>query len=190
MKNRRLASAYYGLAFSPTYNAGAIVLMAAIAYLIAARCLVALTWDGSGYLFNSLQDGAPYISHYRFSNYPLLWALVEAGRWTSDARLLGMLYGVLLAVTPMAALVLSLSFLRGQRLEPLRIWPVIGILLGTLPGEICLMSEASLAVQAFWPILAFFFAGAPGGHRRGSPYSASICFSCILPQSCSSCSAR
>ena len=160
MKKQRWAFVLKRLAFLPTDNACAIVLMAAMAYLIAARCLVALTWDGSGYLFHSLQDGAPYISHHRLSTYPLLLALVEAGRWTSNARLLGILYGVLLAVAPLGALTLSLSFLRGQRLAPLRIWPVIGILLGTLPGEICLMSEASLAIQAFWPILAFFFAGA------------------------------
>ena len=159
---QELVSGLKRLAFSRAHNAYAIVLMAATAYLIAAKWLVALTWDGSGSLFHSLQNGAPYISHHRLSNYPLLLALVEGGRWTSDGQLLGMLYGVLLAVTPIGSLALSLFFLRGSRLEPLRIWPVIGILLATLPGEICLMSEASLAVQAFWPIPAFLFAGAPG----------------------------
>lgn len=161
MKNRRLLSGWESLALLPTRNGFAIVLLAAIAYCVAARCLVALTWDGSGALFNSLQDGTPHISHYRFSNYPLLLAMIEAGRWTDNGRLLGMFYGLLLAVTPIGSLVLSLWFLRGQRLEALRIWPVIGILLAPLPGEICLMSEASLAVQACWPILCFFLAGAP-----------------------------
>src|SRR5437773_171390 len=98
---------------SPTWNAWTIVLMAALAYLTGARCLVALSWDGSGYLFDSLQNGTPFISNYRLSNYPLLFLLVKAGRWTNDCRLLATLYGILLAVTPLGSLVLSLWLLRG-----------------------------------------------------------------------------
>jgi len=140
-----------------------IFAIALLAYLVGAGCLVGLAWDGSGYFFNSLQMGEPVISHHRYSNYFTLWSVVQAGRWVEDSWTLGVFYSALLALTPLISLALSLWFLRGPQLAPLRIWPVLGILPGALPGEICLMSEASLTVQAFWPILAFVAAGVPAG---------------------------
>lgn len=139
-----------------------ILLLVALAFAVAAVCLAGLVWDGSGYLFNALQDGAPLISHHRYSNYPVLWIVVQAGRWVGDPLVLAMLYGLLLAVTPVGSLALCLDHLRG-RLEPLRLWVVLGILLVALPGQICVMSEATLLVQAFWPVLAIVAAGLPLG---------------------------
>ena len=147
----------------------AILLPAAAVYLFAAWSLVALSWDGSGYLFNSLQAGAPVITHYRYSNFPMLFALVQARAFIDNPMWLGIGYGLLLSLTPLLSLVACLRILRGPELAPLRIWPVLGILLGALPGEICLMSEASLAVQAFWPLAAFALAGTP---RRGIAWMA------------------
>lgn len=131
------------------------------AYAIASWCLAALAWDGAGYLFNSLQENHAVISHHRYSNFPILLAVVEAGQFTDNARALGVLYGLVLSLTPVGSLLLSFHFLQKPPLDELRVWFALGILWGALPGEICLMSEASLAVQAFWPIVAFIAAGCP-----------------------------
>lgn len=139
----------------------AILTPTILAYGVAAWCLAALTWDGAGYVFNTLQSGAPVISHHRFTNWPSLAAVAAAGSLTDNARALGVLYGGLVSLTPLLSLALGLHFLREPRLRPLRSWLVLGILWGALPGEICLMSEASLAVQVFWAILAFVAAGMP-----------------------------
>lgn len=150
-------------------TAAAVLLPAIAVYLFAAWSLVALSWDGSNYLFRSLQTGVPAIFHHRYSNFPMLFPLVEARAFIDAPAWLGIGYGLLLSLTPLLSLVASLRLLRGPELAPLRIWPVLGILLGTLPGEVCLMSEASLAVQAFWPLVAFSLAGAP---RRGIAWMA------------------
>lgn len=140
----------------------AVFLPVVVAYGVAAGCLAALVWDGSGYLFNALQEGAPLIAHHRWSNYPVLWLVGQAGDWVGDPLSLAVLYGLLLAVTPAGALALVFFYLRG-RLAALRVWAVLGILLVALPGQICVMSEATLLVQAFWPVLAILAAGLPAG---------------------------
>ena len=132
-----------------------------IAFAVAAGCLAALAWDGSGYLFNALQDGRPLISHHRYSNLPVLWAVVLASHVVDGPLLLAVLYGLLLALVPVGSLALCFAFLRDERLKALRVWPVLGILVAALPGQICVMSEATLLVQAFWPVLAILAAGLP-----------------------------
>ncbi|MGC1481362.1 MAG: hypothetical protein WA771_12705 [Chthoniobacterales bacterium] len=127
-------------------------------FVVAAACLAGLVWDGSGYLFNAIQDGEPLISHHRYSNLPVLWAVVSASHLTGEPLTLVVLYGLLLAVVPVGALGLSFYFLRGT-LVPLRVWPVLGILVVALPGQICVMSEATLVMQAFWPVLAILASG-------------------------------
>lgn len=147
------------------------------AYAVAAWCLAALTWDGAGYVFNSLQAGAPVISHHRYTNWPSLAIVVLAGNLAGNARALGVLYGVLVSLTPILSLAFGLHFLREPRLRPLRVWLALGILWSALPGEICLMSEASLAVQVFWVVLAFVAAGTPSqGTKWMLPISAWLFF--------------
>ncbi len=147
-----------------------VFLPVGVAFAIAAFCLTALVWDGSGYLFNALQDGSPRISHHRYSNYPVLWVMVEASRWIQEPRALAVIYGLLLAITPIGALAICFYYLRGG-LARLRLWPVLGILVAALPGQICVMSEATLVVQAFWPVLAILAAGLPG---RGMVWLAAL----------------
>ena len=55
-------------------------LLAISGYTVAAFKLAALSWDGSWYLFRSLQDGAPFIPHLRYGTYPILWFIVEASK--------------------------------------------------------------------------------------------------------------
>ena len=110
----------------------AILTPTILAYGVAAWCLAALTWDGAGYVFNTLQSGAPVISHHRFTNWPSLAAVAAAGSLTDNARALGVLYGGLVSLTPLLSLALGLHFLREPRLRPLRSWLVLGILWGAL----------------------------------------------------------
>jgi hypothetical protein len=130
------------------------VILAAVAYVVAAFCLAPLTWDGAGYVFNSIQRGRPAIPNGRYSDYPFL-AVVSAGSlFINDARWLATIYGLVLAVLPLGSLVLSFCFLSGPRLRSLRIWPVFGILLSVLPGQIFLVAEAVPLVQVAWAVWA------------------------------------
>lgn len=89
------------------------------------------------------------------------------GNAAGDARAAAIVYGLLLACVPLGSLLLSFRLLSDPEWKALRIWPLFGILLGALPGEICLVSEASLAVQVGWVLVAFVLAGFP---RWGVPW--------------------
>lgn len=156
-------------------------LLATAGYAVAAWKLAALSWDGSWYLFRSLQDQAPFTPHERYGTYPVLWLVVQASKIISDPGWLGMFYGWLLALFPLGSLALSWHYLRGERLEPLRIWPTLGILLTPLPGQLCLMSEATLAAQLMWPLLAILVAGRRGRWSRVWLTLLAVCLGFLHP---------
>lgn len=131
-----------------------------VAYAVAAWCLVAMAWDGSNYLFLTLQAGEPVITHHRYSNLPTMLAILQASQFISATKVLALLYTAFVAITPIASLALCMWYLRGP-FASLRVWAVLGLLFSVLPGQICLISEASLAVQAFWPLLAIIAVGLP-----------------------------
>ena len=137
-------------------------LLAGCGYMVASSKLAAVSWDGSWYLFRSLQDRAPFIPHGRYGTYPLLWIIVQASRVIEDPKTLGVCYGLLLSIFPLGSLALCWHYLRDEDRIPLRVWPALGILLTPLPGQFCLMSEATPAAQLLWPILAILSAGLPG----------------------------
>ena len=141
-------------------------LLAVGGYAVAAFKLAAVSWDGSWYLFRSLQDQTPFIPHCRYGTYPILWLVVMASHIIPDPQTLGAGYGLLLALFPLGSLALSWYFLRGERDSPLRIWPALGILLTPLPGQFCLMSEATPAAQLLWPMLAILVTGPHGWAGR------------------------
>ena len=120
------------------------------------RCVLssALTWDGAGYVFNSIQRGRPAIPNGRYSDYPFLAVISVCSLFINDARWVARIYGLVLAVLPLGSLVLSFHFLRGPKLRELRIWPVLGILLSVLPGQIFLVAEAVPLVQVAWAVWA------------------------------------
>jgi hypothetical protein len=128
--------------------------LAGAAYAIAAFCLVVLTWDGAGYLFNSIQRGHPAIPNGRYSDYPFLAVVSVCSQFVTDARWLACIYGLVLAVLPLGSLLLSFHFLSSPRLRALRIWPVLGILLSVLPGQIFLVAEAVSVTQVAWAVWA------------------------------------
>ena len=130
------------------------VILAAVAYIVAAFCLAVLTWDGAGYVFNSIQRGRPAIPNGRYSDYPFLAVISVCSLFINDARWLARIYGLVLAVLPLGSLVLSFHFLSGPKLRELRIWSVLGILLSVLPGQIFLVAEAVPLVQVAWAVWA------------------------------------
>lgn len=145
---------------SPHWGTLGVMVPTILAYAIAVWCLVAMAWDGSNYLFLTLQAGEPVITHHRYSNLPTMLAIVQASHFISDTGMLAMLYTALVAITPVASLALCMWYLRGP-FASLRVWAVLGLLFSVLPGQLCIMSEASLAVQAFWPLLAIVAVGLP-----------------------------
>jgi hypothetical protein len=186
------------------------VALAAIAYVVAALCLMALTWDGAGYVFNSIQRGHPAVPNSRFSDYPFLALISLLSFRINDARWLASIYGLALAILPVGALLLSFHFLssnpasqarqrsrgadriglapaphsfsdggseatpqgcqpqrprkRGNapRIERLRIWPVLGVLLSVLPGQAFLVAEAVPMAQVSWAVWAIVAADISG----------------------------
>jgi len=136
--------------------------IAAVAYVAAALGLVVLTWDGAGYVFNSIQRGHPAIPNSRYSDYPFLAVISLLSLVINDARWLAGIYGLVLAVMPLGSLLLCFYFLRGPLLRPLRIWGVLGILLSVLPGQAFLVAEAVQLVQVSWAIWAIAAADITG----------------------------
>jgi len=130
------------------------VVLAGVAYVVAALCLIVLTWDGAGYVFNSIERGRPAIPNGRYSDYPFLCVVYLLSRVISDPLWLAGIYGLVLALLPLGSLLLSFDFLSGSQLRPLRIWPVLGILLSVLPGQAFFVAEAVPLVQVSWALWA------------------------------------
>ena len=138
------------------------VALAALAYAVASFCLMALSWDGAGYVFNSIERGHPAIPNCRYSDYPFLAVVSLLSFLINDSRLLACIYGLVLAVIPLGSLWLSFHFLSSPQLKALRVWPVFGILLSLLPGQGFLVAEAVAAAQVSWAVWAIVAADISG----------------------------
>ncbi|MDD5348737.1 MAG: hypothetical protein PHQ12_00870 [Chthoniobacteraceae bacterium] len=139
--------------------------LAAAAFVLAAFCLASLTWDGSYYLFRSIQEGVPMIPNHRWMNALLLGPVVWARPLAETPAQLAVLHGLLCALLPLGSLAICLAMLRGA-FAPLRFWAACGILLAPLPGQMVFVAEATPALQWSWVCLAFVWRGCPG---RWSP---------------------
>src|ERR671930_1145868 len=113
----------------------------------------AVSWDGSYVLFKVLDLQSPYVlAHTRLINIPLLWMVLFINRFTSDSSILQIVYGLVYAVIPFVALAISCWVVRGYA-QALFLWAALGVGLGTLPGQFCLVCEAISAISLFWPII-------------------------------------
>ena len=130
------------------------VTLTALAYVVASFCLMVLTWDGAGYVFNTIQRGHPAIPNDRYSDYPFLAVVSLFSFLINDARSLACVYGLVLAILPLGSLLLSFYFLSSPELRALRLWPVLGILLSVLPGQGFLVAEAVPVAQVSWAVWA------------------------------------
>jgi hypothetical protein len=121
-----------------------------------------LTWDGAGYVFNTIQRGHPAIPNNRYSDYPFLAVVSLLSLLINDSALLACIYGLVLAVLPLGCLLLSFHFLSSLRYRELRVWPVLGILLSVLPGQGFLAAEAVPIAQVSWAVWAITAADISG----------------------------
>jgi hypothetical protein len=123
-----------------------------VALGFAAVSGAAMAWDGSYFLFKILDLQAPVPPHGHLVNIPLHGLVLLVNRFTSDLSLLQTVFGLVYAAIPFIALTLSWWVVRGYA-EPLFIWVVLGVGFGTLPGQLCFVSEALFAILLFWPIM-------------------------------------
>jgi hypothetical protein len=139
----------------------AVLLFVGIVFFLASLCLIALSWDGSYVLYHALQLGEPMLPHGRYSSWLIMWPVAWLAQdWTSHPWPLAVLQGIMYSLPVILSFGAGLAMLKG-RFAPLRYWLVWGILIGPLPGQVCLTMEALPVTQVFWVLLAFLWIGAP-----------------------------
>ena len=119
---------------------------------------LALSWDGSYFLVDVLDQGRPVMLHRR----PTMM-LFQVPAWlgslvTSNTRVLGFLFTLPYVLVPLVVLWLSWLAVRGTR-PALIVWPAIGIGLITLPGQAFFVSESVIAAQFVWPLVLALITG-------------------------------
>lgn len=126
--------------------------LVSLALAAVALSGAALSWDGSYYLFELLDQQEPFIAHNRLVALPFQMLVLLAGNYTNDVSILKMVFGLAYALIPILSMAAAWWIVRNNA-RPLFVWAVLGIGLGTLPGLLPLFSEAIMVVQLFWPIL-------------------------------------
>lgn len=120
----------------------------------------ALTWDGAYYLFRTLDTGVPFIAHDRLIDAPIHRPVLWVNSLTDSLTILRATFGAVHVVTPLVALAFSWWVVRKEA-PALIIWPLLGIGLATLPGQINFISEGIKAHQLMWPVLLAVLIGLP-----------------------------
>jgi len=153
--------------------------LVAISWVLGAFCLVSLTWDGSYYLFGTLQDGSPMMPHRRWFNWllltPVLWARTVIGTPSG----LAVVHGLMCALVPLVSLATCLVLLRGKWAR-LRFWSLLGILLLPLPGQFPVVGEVTFALQISWVLFAFAWRGCPS-RWMAAPLVAAVAMATLHP---------
>lgn len=126
--------------------------LTALAIVIASVVGAGLSWDGSYILFKVLDTQAPFVVHGRWFVAPLQLPVLLASQFTGDQLVLQTVFSLAYALVPLLALALSWWIVRDTQ-PGLFVWAAIGILLIALPGQFCLVSDANMALQLFWPVI-------------------------------------
>ena len=135
-------------------------LVAAAAFVFSSYCLASLTWDGSYFLLHTLQDGTPCMPALRWCHWILEEPLLLLQPVLNDPVKLAVVHGLTCSLLPLFSLGACLGMLRGNCAN-LRIWPVIGILLVPLPGQLFLITEVTPTIQLAWILFVFIWLGCP-----------------------------
>lgn len=117
-----------------------------------------LAWDGASKLLRTLNDRQAYIPHGRESGTILKWPVLLAQAMTNGAAAPRLVYCAVYASVPLLALALSWAIVRRDAPQ-LMVWPSLGILLVTLPGQAFSDNEALVATQLAWPLLLAVLVG-------------------------------
>ncbi|MCC7210041.1 MAG: hypothetical protein IT323_22245, partial [Anaerolineae bacterium] len=139
----------------------AFFLMVALGLLAAAFSGAALAFDGSYYLFSTIENLYPMVPNRREIHRLLLQTPLFAGQYTSDLGVLQAIMGVTYALVPFLALLLAWWMTR-DRAPGMFLWAALGILIGPLAGQFAFISEGAMVVQLAWAL----FLGALLGFRR------------------------
>jgi hypothetical protein len=144
----RIAPAFFGLVAS--------------AFAIASVCGLPLTYDGSYYYFRTLDGQRAFTPYNRLIDLVQL-PMLAASSVTHDTRLLAFLFSAAHMAVPLVSLMVCWWIVR-ERHPRLFVWPVLGIGLFSLPGEVASIYQSMSATQLAWPILLALLAG----YRRTS----------------------
>jgi hypothetical protein len=126
-------------------------LLAGVGFVVAALSGAALSWDGSVYLFQLLDEQKPFSPHYRFINVILQAPILALSQVTSDLTVLRTVFGLVYTSTPLLGLGICWWVVR-KHAPSLFVWATLGIGFGLLPGQFGFIAEALLAVVLFWPV--------------------------------------
>lgn len=138
-----------------------VIALVAVGALIAAVCGVALSWDGSAYLFNALDSQQPFTPHWRLVNVITQGPTLLAQTYTDRLGVLRMVFGASYMAVPVVAVLASYVVIRRRR-PAMFVWPVIAVCVATLPGQVNPSSEALQVSQLVWPLLMAAVVGVEG----------------------------
>ena len=160
IERERIPESAGGERAAPDFWFGVILAVFAVPLIVAVFTDAALTWDGAYLLFRALDSGVPFIPHDRLIDGPINWPVSWVDSLTDSLPILRATFGVVHVITPLISLALSWWVVR-RAAPALIIWPVLGIGLATLPGQINFISEGIKANQLIWPILLAVLIGLP-----------------------------
>jgi hypothetical protein len=131
------------------------------ALIIAAISGAALSWDGSYYLFQTLDKQTPFVPDDRSYYLLLNWPALAITHFTTDFSVVRSVFGLSYILVPLLSL--GASWLIVRRAAPsLFIWPALAIGLGTLAGQFFLTGQGIQPAQLAWPILLATLLRLPG----------------------------
>jgi hypothetical protein len=124
----------------------------AITLLLAAGAGGAMLWDGSYYLYCTLNAGHVCIPNNRWINLFLHYPALVLSDVSQNIHILRLVFGLTYALIPLGVLALSWWIVR-KTAPSLFVWAAFGIGFGTLLLQLHFVSEAIISVQLTWPIL-------------------------------------
>lgn len=127
---------------------------------IAAFGRAGVSWDGSVYLFNLLNDQRMFAPHSRYINLLLQWPVLLLSAVAGNTALLQIGIGLIYAALPLAALA-TCWWIARRDAPSLFVWAALGIALVMLPGVFNVVAEANIAIWLFWPLVLAVLIGIP-----------------------------
>ncbi len=121
------------------------------ALIIAAIC-GAFSWDGSYYLFQTLDKQTPFVPDGRPYYLLLNWPALAITHFTADFTAIRLAFDLSYILVPLLALGASWLIVRKEA-PSLFIWPALAVGLGTLAGQFFLTGQGIQQAQLGWPIL-------------------------------------
>lgn len=143
---------------SPIVGFSAVTLGTIAAVVVGAGLL----YDGSWFFLNAVSTGNVLVPQNRLTFAVLTWPTAFATQHIQSVGVLLTIYTLSLAITPVVAFAASWWITR--RWAPsLLIWPVLGVLLINLPGQMDWIATSIRTNQLLWPVLLAVLCGLPYG---------------------------